>query len=52
MSVTYAAGGTTSSSLVRRGRQRGPGAINANGAPALAQPIAVTSMSAHWLPSG
>jgi hypothetical protein len=42
MPAAYAAGGTTPL-LVRRGRQRGPGGNSPNGAPALAQPIAVAS---------
>ena len=47
-SLSHAAGGETSgtsgvSSMLRRGRQRGPGATSANGAPAAAQPIARAS---------
>ena len=41
--AAYAAGGTTSLSLVRRGRQRGRGPTSPNGAPASAQPIAFAS---------
>ena len=41
--AAYAAGGTSSLSLMRRGRQRGPGPRTPNGAPASAQPIAVAS---------